>query len=46
MAKENPEWGAPRIHGELKKLTFDISESTVQRYMPKKEQPVRIGRLF
>jgi len=28
--------GAPRIHGELKKLGFDISESTVQRYMPKK----------
>ena len=36
MANENPLWGAPRIHGELKKLGFDISESTVQRYMPKK----------
>src|SRR5664279_2307600 len=36
MAKENSEWGAPRIHGELKKLGFDVSESTVQRYMPKK----------
>ena len=36
MANENSEWGAPRIHGELQKLGFDISESTVQRYMPKK----------
>jgi putative transposase len=36
MANENSDWGAPRIHGELKKLGFDISESTVQRYMPKK----------
>ena len=35
MSNENPTWGAPRIHGELKKLGFDISESTVQRYMPK-----------
>ena len=36
MAKENSEWGAPRIHGELLKLGFNICESTVQRYMPKK----------
>jgi hypothetical protein len=36
MANENPQWGAPRIHGELLKLGFDVSESTVQRYMLKK----------
>src|ERR1035437_4303030 len=36
MANENPKWGAPRIHGELLKLGFNICESTVQRYMPKK----------
>jgi len=36
MATENPDWGTPRIHGELLKLGFDICESTVQRYMPKK----------
>ena len=36
MANENPLWGAPRIHGELLKLGFDISEATVQRYMPKR----------
>jgi hypothetical protein len=26
-------WGAPRIHGELLKLGFEIAESTVSRYM-------------
>ena len=36
MATENPKWGAPRIHGELLKLGFNICESTVQRYMLKK----------
>ena len=29
MVGENPTWGAPRIHGELKMLGFDISERTV-----------------
>jgi len=28
-------WGAPRIHGELLKLGFDISESSVSRYLPR-----------
>jgi hypothetical protein len=36
MASKNPTWGAPRIHGELKKLGFKISERTVSRWMPKK----------
>src|SRR5437588_5889253 len=31
MAAENPTWGAPRIHGELQKLGFNISEATVSR---------------
>ena len=31
MVAENPTWGAPRIHGELKMLGFDISERTVLR---------------
>ena len=30
MANENPLWAAPRIHGELLKLGFDISQATVQ----------------
>jgi hypothetical protein len=31
MATENPTWGAPRIHGELLKLGFAVSERTVSR---------------
>jgi len=33
MVRENPTWGAPRIHGELLKLGFDISERTVSRWV-------------
>jgi hypothetical protein len=33
MAAENPAWGAPRIHGEIQKLGFAISERTVARYL-------------
>src|SRR5437762_1336757 len=33
MRKENPTWGAPRIHGELLLLGFDVSEPTVSRYL-------------
>ena len=33
MKAENPGWGAPRIHGELLQLGFDISEPTVSRYL-------------
>ena len=29
MARENPTWGAPRIHGELLKLGFELGEATV-----------------
>lgn len=36
MARENPTWGAPRIHGELLKLGFRVSERTVQNRMPKR----------
>jgi transposase InsO family protein len=39
MARENPTWGAPRIHGELLKLGFVVAERTVQRYMPKRPAP-------
>ena len=35
MATENPLWGGPRIHGELLKLGFDVSERTVSRYIAK-----------
>ena len=33
LAEENPDWGAPKIHGELQKLGFEISERTVARYL-------------
>jgi len=35
MIAENPTWGTPCIHGELKMLGFEISESTVLRWMRK-----------
>jgi len=33
MVAENPTWGAPRIHGELLMLGFDVSERSVSRWM-------------
>jgi len=33
MVRENPTWGAPRVHGELLMLGFDLSERTVSRWM-------------
>jgi putative transposase len=33
LAQENPDWGAPRIHGELQKLGFVVSERSVARYL-------------
>ena len=39
MSKENPLWGAPRIHGELLKLGFEVAESTVSKYMIRRRGP-------
>jgi len=33
LAKANPLWRAPRIHGELKKLGISVSERTVSRVL-------------
>jgi putative transposase len=33
MARENPDWGAPRVHGELLKLGLTVSERSVARYL-------------
>ena len=33
LAQENSDWGAPKIHGELQKLGFVLSERTVARYL-------------
>jgi putative transposase len=32
MVAENPTWGAPRIHGELRMPGFDLSERTISRW--------------
>jgi hypothetical protein len=36
ISRENPLWGAPRIHGELLKLGIDIAQSTVTKYMERR----------
>ena len=33
MSRENPLWGAPRIHGELLMLGIEVAQSTVSKYM-------------
>ena len=43
MNVENPLWGAPRIHGELLKLGFDVAQSTVAKYMAKRHGPPSQG---
>ena len=45
MAAENPTWGAPRIHGELQMLGFDVSERTVSRWVQRAPRnPDKIAR--
>jgi hypothetical protein len=39
MCRENPTWGAPRIHGELLKLGIDIGETSVSKYMVRGGKP-------
>jgi len=44
MVAENPTWGAPRIHGELLMLGFDVSERTISRWMrraPRDPEPAK-----
>jgi hypothetical protein len=40
---ENPLWGAPRIHGELLKLGFEVAQSSVAKYMVKRCGPPSQG---
>jgi len=46
MVAENPTWGAPRIHGELVKLSFEVSERTVSRYLRRLSPPNRARKLW
>ena len=39
MSLANPGWGAPRIHGELLKLGFELSQATVAKYMIRNRKP-------
>src|SRR6267143_7188483 len=39
MCLANPGWGAPRIHGELLKLGFDLSQTTVAKYLVRHRRP-------
>ena len=43
MSIENPLWGAPRIHGELLKLGFEVAQSSVAKYMIKRRRPPSQG---
>jgi transposase InsO family protein len=43
MSIENPLWGAPRIHGELLKLGFEVAQSSVAKYMAKYCRPPSQG---
>jgi hypothetical protein len=39
MNRENPLWGAPRIHGELLKLGIEVSQATVSKHMTNRPRP-------
>jgi transposase InsO family protein len=39
MSQANPLWGAPRIHGELRKLGIEISQAAVSKYMVRHRKP-------
>ena len=43
MSAENLRWGAPRIHGELLKLGFEVAQSSVAKYMVRRCGPPSQG---
>jgi putative transposase len=43
MVAENPTWRAPRIHGELVMLGFEVSERSVSRWMRQAPRPYEPG---
>lgn len=46
MAEPNPRCGAPRIHGELRKLGIDVCQATVAKHMPRRRPPSQTWRAF
>ena len=46
MSKENPRWGASRIHGELLMLGFEVAQSTVSKYMVRGGSPSQGWKTF
>ena len=44
MATANPSWGAPRIHGELLQLGFEVSERTVSSLMPQRSTSTKLSQ--
>src|SRR6266699_2169085 len=46
MSKENPKWGASRIHGELLMLGFEVAQSTVSKYMVRGRSPSQGWKTF
>src|SRR5258708_22944288 len=44
MVAENPTWGAPRMHGELRMLGFALSERTISRWMKRAPRDPEQGK--
>jgi transposase InsO family protein len=43
ISRENPLWGAPRIHGERLKLGIEVAQSTLAKYMIRRRRPPSQG---
>src|SRR5712692_10496199 len=46
MSRENPKWGASRVHGELLMLGFEVAQSTVSKYMVQDGSPSQSWKTF
>ena len=47
ISDANRQWGAPRVHGELRKIGIDVSQVAVSKYMVRDRKPrPRHGEAF
>ncbi|MCX6605916.1 MAG: hypothetical protein NTV52_20305 [Acidobacteria bacterium] len=46
MSRDNPLWGAPRIHGELLKLGFAIGETSVSKYIVRRPDGATLEKIM